>query len=115
VSSWARGGEGALAPSCRAPQGRDQTRPKGKKIHLFSTCGSRRSTLFPTCDNTLNAVAARLFLRPAASANLKRSQFVWRKIAKNWRQQQNTRQQKVENATCGLKKAGNKKWKLFGK
>jgi len=39
VSSWARGSERALAPSCRAPQGRDQTRPKGKKNHLFSTCG----------------------------------------------------------------------------
>ena len=40
---WARVGEGALAPSCRAPQGHDQTLGKFPFFLIFSTCGRRKS------------------------------------------------------------------------
>jgi len=40
----ARGGEGILAPSCRAPQGHDQTREICFPFFAkFSTCGRRNS------------------------------------------------------------------------
>jgi len=58
LGAWARGGEGALTPSChlkplrrRAPQGHDQTR----EIYLFesfSTCGSRKSAMWQVATNS---------------------------------------------------------------
>jgi len=55
----ARGGEGALSPSCRAPQGHDQTLGDFEFIQLcfkMSTCGGRKSTTIQLA--TLGTVAS---------------------------------------------------------
>jgi len=49
----------ALAPSCRAPQGHDQTPCE----ILYFTCGSRKSTKTPFCDGNL----VRFWFRPVSS------------------------------------------------
>jgi len=48
----ARGGEGALAPSRRAPHGHDQTL-REFYFHFFPTCRSRKSVKITTRDGTV--------------------------------------------------------------
>jgi len=57
VAPWARGGEEALALSCRAPPGHNPSREKYQCQYPFcSTCGSRKSTFPPTCHNNQNLI-----------------------------------------------------------
>jgi len=51
-NTWARGGEGALAPSCHAPQGHDQTREVFQFVQfIFPRPAASQVEPVPTCDN----------------------------------------------------------------
>ena len=75
-ATWARGGEGALAPSCRAPQGYDET---SEIILFYSTCGRRKSSKCPLATELRRTVASRLLpglRRPQVEKNEK-LKFRW--------------------------------------
>jgi len=106
---WAHGGEGASAPSCRAPQGHDQTPCHFMKSffsHPFSTCGSRKSTKSPLATENCVASERKCPLAAAATRNFPKKMIYYDECPKKCLSQVGF------CSTCGCRKSKKMEEKL---